>query len=341
MNDNMDVDLQGILKKRTNGYNENSHSIKKSTKRVRIELPIGEDSDSDDSSKISSPKKRRGINNQNEILPFNIPLKNQNNISSNNQQQLLSQSNNNDEYNKKNRIVITPKSSLISQKLKTMKYNSKYNNGNNINKNGFSIGNSLSSQNDSNTSKELNNQFSFSNRTPPSSINFFNNNNNKFKNSLSASLSPSVNLSSSLNSPISFSFPFSSSLPTSFTFHSSYKSNNNSFSSNTCNDSNGFSFNYTPNNLISNTIQESDENNSKDILNNYRSNNSLNQINMSNSSLSSNSNEENENKNNLDIDDDDDDDTDVEKQKNSLLSKIARQSFEAEKKRYMQHHKDK
>jgi len=66
MNDSMDVDLQGILKKRTNEYyTENFYNdVKKSTKRVRIELPIGEDSDSDDSSKIYSPKKRRGLNNQ-------------------------------------------------------------------------------------------------------------------------------------------------------------------------------------------------------------------------------------------------------------------------------------
>lgn len=66
MGDNMDVDLQGILKKRTNSFDGDTiqNSIKKSMKRVRIELPIGEDSDSEDSSKICSPKKRRGLNNK-------------------------------------------------------------------------------------------------------------------------------------------------------------------------------------------------------------------------------------------------------------------------------------
>jgi len=227
------------------------------------------------------------------IIPNNI-IKNSNNssINSNNQQKPISQSNINDEYNKKNRITITPKSSLISQKLKNMKHNSsKYNSNNNNNgyNNNFLFGTPLSPQSENNSTKENNGQFSFFNTTSPLSINVFNNNNsNKFKNALSASLSPPVEIKSSLlpNTP---ALSFSSSLPTSFTFHSPYVSNNNPFSNISNNNNSGFSFNYTPNTFInnSNKIIESDEENSdKSINTSY--NNLQNQDNTSNTSLNSN-----------------------------------------------------
>jgi len=67
MDDKMDVDLQGILKKRSNNidnqYFQNNPS-KKSMKRVRIELPISDEENEEESPEITSPKKRRGLNNQ-------------------------------------------------------------------------------------------------------------------------------------------------------------------------------------------------------------------------------------------------------------------------------------
>lgn len=67
MSDSMDIDLQGILKKRSTEFNcgyFQDNTPKKPVKRVRIELPIGEESDDDNSPTICSPKKRRGLENQ-------------------------------------------------------------------------------------------------------------------------------------------------------------------------------------------------------------------------------------------------------------------------------------
>jgi len=343
MDDKMDVDLQGILKKRINNiddqYFQNTPS-KKAMKRVRIELPVSDKEDDEESPEITSPKKRRGLNNQNETALPSILLNNSGiSINSHNQHQLLSQSNNNDEYNKKNRILITPRSSLISQKLKSMKYNANRhnnNNNNNINNNtsnnNFLFRNITNSQAENSDTKVNDSKF-YSNPATPLSIDFFSNDESSgFKSSLSASLSPPTEI----NSPITPTTTFSSSLPTSFTFHSPYISNNNSFSSfANKNNNNGFCFNYLSNNILgsSNKILESSEESGKDT------DSSNDQENYSTSS-SFKEDEENENNNNDDIDEDDDD-FETEGEKHSLLSQIAKQSFEAEKKRYLLHHKNK